>query len=154
MAKFFELSEENAELVDTIFQETGMHNYINLTILGIPKAKELIKVSRANPLAEYVGNIPESVVCVVYEEAFDRLDDKMKRLLLTDAFNNVSYDDEKCKINVGAPQIVVTVGGRKKFGDELINAAETAIYVMQQIEEEKKERQEAERAAKKKKKNG
>lgn len=153
MAKFFELSEENQALIDDRFQVTGMHNYINLLVFGVSKAREVIKVSKANPLAEKVGNCPDSVVCIVYEEAFDRLDDEMRKMLVDDAFANVAYDSEKDKIIVGAPQITVTVSGRKTFGDALINAAESAVYAIQQIEEEKRLAKEAEREAKKKKNN-
>lgn len=151
MAKYFELTEENQNLVDEKFQETGMHNGINLLMYGVPKAKEVIKVLKANPLAEKVGNCPDSVVCIIYEDAFDRLDQHTKELLVEDAFANVAYDSEKDKIIVGAPQIVVTVGGRRKYGEELLNAAETALYAIQQIEEEKKEAKEAKKAAKSRK---
>lgn len=151
MAKFFELSEETQSLVDEKFQEAGLHNTINLLMYGTPKAKEIIKVSRVNPLAETVGNCPESVVCVVYEEAFDRLDERTKELLVEDAFASVAYDPDKDKIVIGAPQIVVSVKGRQEYGDELINAAESAIYAIAQIEEEKKAQKELEKANKKKK---
>lgn len=151
MAKFFELTEENQDLVSTVFQETGLHNFINLKMVGVPKAKELIKVSKANPLAEYVGKCPDTIVCTIYEEAFDRLDDKTKRLLLTDALSIVFYDDEKEKINVGAPQIVVTAAGRMKHGDDLINAAEAGLLAIQQIEDERREQKELEKANKKNK---
>jgi len=154
MAKFFELSNENEEIVQEIFQNTGMHNYMNLMIIGTAKSKELIKISKANPLAEYAGKCPDTVVCVIYEEAFDRLDEDTKRLLVTDAFNVVFYDSEKDKINIGAPQIVVTVTGRNKYGDKLIDAAETGVLAIQQLEEEKKEQKELEKASKKAKKNG
>ena len=151
MAKFFELTDENQTLVNDVFQDTGMHNYMNLKMVGVSKAKELIKVSKANPLAEYVGKCPDTIVCAIYEDAFDRLDEKTKRLLLIDAFGVVFYDDEKDKISIGAPQIVVTVAGRMKYGEELINAAEIAVTMIQEIEEEKKAQREAEKAAKKSK---
>ena len=150
MAKFFELSEETQSLIDEKFQEKGLHNTINLLMYGTPKAKEIIKVSRVNPLAETVGNCPESVVCVVYEEAFDRLDERTKELLVEDAFASVAYDPDKDKIVIGAPQIVVSVMGRQQYGEELINAAESAIYAIAQIEEEKKAQKELEKANKKK----
>lgn len=150
MAKFFEISEENQEIFDDIWQESGMFNYIDLKILGVPKAKEVIKVQKTNPQAEYLGKCPDSIICTVYEEAFDRLDDRSKKLLAEDALSLVSFDDEKDKIIVGAPQIVVSVGGRKKYGDELINVAETAVTVIQTIAEEEAERKAAERESKKK----
>lgn len=154
MAKFFELSEENQKIFDDIWQDSGMFNYIDLKIVGTSKAKEVIKVQKTNPYAEYLGKCPDSTIVTVYEEVFDRLDDKNKKLLAEDALSLVSYDSEKDKINVGAPQIVVTVGGRMKYGDELINAAEIAVTMIQEIEEEKKAKREAEKAAKKAKKNG
>lgn len=153
MAKFFEVSDENRELIEDVFNETGLFNYINLKIVGTPKAKELIKISKTNPLAEYVGKISDSIVCTLYEEAFNRLDEKTKKLLVIDAFNNVGYDTEKDKILVGVPQITVTVGGRRKYGDELINAAEIAVTMIAEIEEEKKEKRSAEQSSKKSRKN-
>ena len=123
MAKFFELTDENQNLVSTIFQETGMHNYINLKMVGVPKAKELIKVSKANPLAEYVGKCPDTIVCAIYEDAFDRLDENTKRLLLRDAFSIVFYD-----------------------------AAEAGVLAIQQVEDERREQKEIEKANKKKNK--
>ena len=151
MAKFFELTDENKTLVNDVFQDTGMHNYMNLKMVGVSKAKELIKVSKANPLAEYVGKCPDTIVCAIYEDAFDRLDEKTKRLLLIDAFGVVFYDDEKDKISIGAPQIVVTVAGRMKYGEDLINAAETGVLAIQQVEDEKREQKELEKANKKNK---
>lgn len=149
MAKFFELTDENQTLVNDVFQDTGMHNYMNLKMVGVSKAKELIKVSKANPLAEYVGKCPDTIVCAIYEDAFDRLDEKTKRLLLIDAFGVVFYDDEKDKISIGAPQIVVTVAGRMKYGEDLINAAETGVLAIQQLEDEKREQKELEKVNKK-----
>ena len=151
MAKFFELTDENQTLVNDVFQDTGMHNYMNLKMVGVSKAKELIKVSKANPLAEYVGKCPDTIVCAIYEDAFDRLDEKTKRLLLIDAFGVVFYDDEKDKISIGAPQIVVTVAGRMKYGEDLINADETGVLAIQQLEDEKREQKELEKANKKNK---
>ena len=151
MAKFFELSEENQQIFDDVWQKSGMFNYIDLKVVGTPKAKEVIKVQKTNPYAEYLGKCPDSIIVTVYEEVFDRLDDKNKKLLVEDALNLVSYDSEKDKINVGAPQIVITVGGRMKYGEDLINAAETGVLAIQQLEDEKREQKELEKANKKNK---
>jgi hypothetical protein len=154
MTKYFELNEENQEIFDTIWEENGMFNYIDLKLLGVPKAKELIKVQKTNAQAEYLGKCPDSIICTVYEQAFDRLDEKGKKMLAEDALAQVSYDFEKDKINVGVPQIVITVGGRAKYGEELLNYAETGVLAIQQIAEEEAEKKAAARQAKKAKKNG
>lgn len=152
MAKFFEISDENKEIFENIWSESGMFNYVDLKLLGVPKAKEVIKVQKTNPQAEYLGKCPDSIIVTVFEQAFERLDDRAKKLLAEDALSLVSYDDEKDKIIVGAPQIVVTVGGRQKYGEELINVAESAVLTIQQIAEEEAEKKAAERQNKKKRK--
>lgn len=147
--KHFELSEENEQLFSDLFRETGYDNYMQLKLIGTAKSKEVIKVARPNDVAKYVGHLPDDVVTIiVYEEAFDRLDEKNKKLLVKDALAMIQYDSEKDKISIGVPQIVVTVGGRQMFGDELINAAEMAVLAIQQIEDEKQELKEAEKARK------
>lgn len=153
MAKFFELSEENQNLIDEKFQETGLYNYIDLKVLGITKSNDVIKVAKTNPLAEKLGNCPDSIVCIVYEDAFDRMDKDQQEMLVEDAFAQVAYDSDKDKIVVGCPTINVTVGGRQKYGDTLLNAYEASLYAIMQIEEEKKAAKEAEKAAKAAKKN-
>ena len=145
MAKFFELSEENINLVEDAFQTTGLHNYMECKILGIAKSKVLIKIQKNNPVTEYLANVPESINIQVYEEAFDRLDDDTKKTLLDDAFARVAYDGDKNKIIIGAPEITVTLGGIEKYGDKLINAAQAGVLAIQQIEDEKKQLRESER---------
>jgi len=159
--KHFELTEENQQLFNDLFEETGYSNYMQLKLIGTPKSKEVIKVARPNEVAKYVGHLPDDVVTIiVYEEAFDHLDEKNKKLLIKDALNVITYDSEKDKISIGVPQIVVTVGGRQTYGDDLINASEMAVLAIQQIEDEKREAKEeekarkaAEKAAKKQKKS-
>ena len=145
MAKFFELSEDNINLVEDAFQSTGLHNFMECNILGIAKSKTLIKIQKNNPVTEYLAKVPESINIQVYEEAFDRLDDDSKKILLDDAFARVAYDNDKDKIIIGAPEITVTLGGRAKYGDKLINAAELGVLAIQQIEDEKKQMKEAEK---------
>lgn len=71
-----------------------------------------------------------------------------RKLLLQDAMATIAYDIEKDKIVLGAPSITVTIGGRAKYGDDLINAAETAVWAIQQIAEEEKAKKEAEKIEK------
>lgn len=147
--KHFALTEENQNLFNELFEDTGLHNFMQLKLIGTAKAKEVIHVAKPNDVARYVGHLADDVVTIiVYEEAFDRLDEKNKRLLAKDAFNMIRYDDEKDKIAIGVPQIVVTVTGRQTYDTDLINAAELGVLSIQQIEDEKREAKEAEKARK------
>lgn len=140
MAKYFKLADDNREIIETAFSETGMDNFFDLILRGVKKSKQLIKLQKASAIMEDLGNLREdsNVVLYLYEEAFDRLNDDMKKILIEDALATLSFDAEKSKITIGAPSITVTCGGRAKYGDKLLNAAESAVMAIQQIEMEKK----------------
>lgn len=151
MAKLSKLSEENQELVDKIVSEVGLDNYMNIKCLNITKQKQVVKVARANPTTEYVGKCPDTVFIYIVEDIIDRLDEDMREMVIRDAINQIFYDSEKDKIVITPPQICVTVGGRQKYGDKLINALETCVHIQEEIEKEEKERKAAAKENKRKK---
>lgn len=148
--KLYKMSEETQAHIDNLVEETGLHHFINTMTFGA-KQKEVVKVKKASPTEEGIGNSSDSIIVYVNEDIFDRLDESQRDILLRDMLNCVSYDDEKDKLNVTQPEIRVSLAGWQKYGEKLIRAAETAILVKQQLDEEEKERKAAEKEAKKKK---
>ena len=146
MAKLGSVSDETKELIEQLVADAGLENFLRVEVINIAKSKQLFKVAKANPTTEYLAKMPETVCIYVYEEAFDRLDDKAKRLTAQDAVASISFDTEKDKIIITQPQICVSLGGRMKYGEELLDAVEAGVLAIQQIEDEKK----AEKEAKKK----
>lgn len=155
MAKIFETSQDIAELAQDKFEDTGLAQMgINLKVLSITKAKNVLKVSRASATTHFLTN--KDVILLIYEEAFDRLSDEFKSKLMEGAISNITYDSEKDKINVEGDIAKEIFRLRKKY-DNYVDAVETSYIVMQQIEDEEKQRKEeekmrkaAEKAAKKK----
>lgn len=152
MSKLGKLSEETHEMVMNMASEMGLENFIIVEPMAVAKSKLLIKVSKANPTTEFLTKKPDTVCLYIYEDAFVRLSDEQQTLLLQDAMNTINYDADKDKITIGVPSITVTMNGRTKYGDDLLNAAEAAVLAIQQIADEEKERKEAEKAAKASKK--
>lgn len=153
MAKLGKISEETNELIENIISENGLDNYVTVKTYAVKKSKELIKIKKAGPIEGELTKDEQTVFIIVYEEAFDRLNDNMKEILMRDALNNIIFNTENGKVSIGAPHITVTTWGRQKYGDELLNAAESAVLAMEQIAEEEKERKQAEKESKKSKKN-
>lgn len=149
MARMDKASESTQKLINRIMEETGLINWVNVIALAVPKQKQLVKVSKANATIEYISKQESSVVIYVYEEAFDRLNDISKELVMRDAINQIEYDGDTDKLMVTQPQLSVTMGGRAKYGDSLLNALEAGILAIQQLEEEKKEAKEAKKKKKK-----
>lgn len=152
MAKLGKLSEDTVELIENIISETGLDNYISVKTYAVKKSKEVIKIKKAGPIEGELAKDESTVFIIVYEEAFDRLDDDAKETLMRDAINNIIFNPENGKVSIGAPRITVTTWGLQKFGDNLLRAAESAVAAIEQIAEEEKERKQFEKENKKNKK--
>lgn len=150
---FGEVSDDVRVVLDEVVEQTNLENFMNIYYYAVPKQKGVIKVSKLNPIGEAVSKKPGTVVITVAEEIFERLDPNQQKMLVEDAINQISYDDEKDKIGIEAPAITMTVGGWRKYGAELANAYEMSLLTAQQLEEEKKEAKAAAAEAKKAKRN-
>lgn len=150
---FGEVSDDVRVVLDEVVEQTNLENFMNIYYYGVPKQKSVIKVSKLNPIGEAVSKKTDVVVITVAEEIFERLDPNQQKMLVEDAINQISYDDEKDKISIESPAITMTVGGWRKYGAELANAYEMSLLTAQQLEEEKKEAKAAAAEAKKSKRN-
>jgi len=154
MAKIFKTDEANVKLADLIFENTGLAQVgIRLKVMSLTKANTIAKVSKASATTEFLTKEQDTIHMFLYEEAFDRLSDEYKNMILEGALSNVSYDSEKDKINVDSSQYGELLRMRSKYGDKYINLIETAKIVMEEIEEEEKEHKLAEKESKRKNKN-
>ena len=151
MAKLFKTGEDIVELARNKFEDAGLPQIgINLTILSTPKAKTVLKVSRANATTHFLTQ--KDVILLVYEEAFDLLPDDAKNVLMEGVLSNVSYDTEKDKLNVEGDIAREIFRMRKKY-PEYVDMLETSYMIIEDIEEEERRRKEEERLAKREKKN-
>ena len=155
MANLTVASDEYQDLVKKVAQELGLkQDGVEFQTFNVKKSKkEVIKVKRASETEEILGGTEDTVIVFIYEEAFDRVDDAMRYQWVRMALDPVSYDSEKCKVNIGCPTVTVPVGYYEKYKDVAINAALLQQYTLAQMEEERKE-EEARKKALKTKKGG
>lgn len=153
MAKFFETSDEFVELVEEQFSKTGLDTLgINLKVVSITKAKDMLKVSRTSAVTNFLTQGETDILVTIYEQAFDRLPKDVQEMLVEMVLSNVSYDTEKDKLNIETNPYVQIFNMRRKYGEVILNNLEMAYLTIQQIEDEEKERKEQEKEAKKNKK--
>lgn len=149
--KLFETSKDIADLAQEKWENTGLAQMgIELKVISTPKAKSILKVQRANATTNYLTK--KDVILIVFEEAFDRLTDEHKNLLMEGAISNISYDADKDKLNVESDFAREIFRMRRKY-QNYVDVAEESYIVIETIEEEEKQRKEAERLAKKERKN-
>ena len=155
MAKFFETSQDIAELAQTKFEETGLPQMgIDLKVISVTKSKNVLKATKAGATIHYLTK--KDAILVIYEEAFDRLTDEYKDKLMEGAISNISYDTEKDKLNVDGDIAKELFRMRKKY-ENYVDIMEASYIVIEEIEDEERRRKEEEklkkaeeRAAKKK----
>jgi hypothetical protein len=144
--KIFETSADIAELAQEKFEDTNLAQMgINLKVLSITKSKSVLKVSRANATTHHLTG--KDVILMVYEEAFDRMSDEFKNKLMEGAISNISYDNEKDKLNVEGDIAKEIFRMRRKY-ENYVDIVETSYIVVEQIEEEEKQRKEEEKLRK------
>ena len=146
MAKFFETSQDIAELVQSKWEDTGLAQMgIELKLISVTKAKNVLKASKAGATINYLTK--KDAFLIIYEEAFDRLTDEYKERIIEGALSNISYDTDKDKLNVETDIAKELFRMRRKY-ENYVDIMEASYLVINQIEEEEKERKEAEKAQK------
>lgn len=143
MAKLSELSEDNVKIVNDVIDERDLNRYMEFKLFSISKMATVIKVNKASAQTEAIAKKQDLCVITIYEEAFDRLDEPSKKLIVENAISQVGYDTEKGRIIITQPDICVTSGARQIYGDALLNAVESSSLAIQQIADEEKERKES-----------
>jgi hypothetical protein len=147
--KFFETSQDIVDLAFEKLEDYGLAQLgLNFNVISTRKAKDILTVGRMSGIAEYILKKNDIVTIVVYEEAFDRLNDEYKNKLMEGVISNISYDFEKDNIVIDNSRYGEFIRMRRKYpnyGD----IVETSVMVIQQIAEEEKQRKEEEKARKK-----
>ena len=149
MGKITKASDDVIDAIHGVAEEMGIIHYARFFVLNITGQKQLVKVTKASPTTEYFSNTSDTVIVYVNEEVYDKLEDKQREMLIANALYGVVFDLDKDKLNVNQPEMGVSIAGYRKYGADLVNAAETVQMILQQIKEKKEE----EKAAKSRKKN-
>lgn len=152
MAKIFKASEELQEMVNKVALETGLSTTVEFQAFSTDKGKDVVKIKRADEMAQIITNKENIVGVIIYDEAFYRFDEKTQWLLIKQELDKVSYDFEKEKLSLTTPMITVPLSSYQKYGNPIIQTLEAAILTIQQIEDERKMRKEEQKANKKNKK--
>ena len=168
MAKLFKTSDDIYEFITNEWSNTESSKIgVRLKVISTQKAKQILKLSKASATTEYLIREQDVLTLVVYEEAWDRLSEMNKILLLKGIFSVVSYDTEKERLIIDNRPYADLFNMRhtkdangNEYLDQYDNALETCALLLQQIEdeqrqakEEEKIRKAEERAAKKAQKN-
>lgn len=156
MAKLFKTSDDIYEFITNEWSNTESSKIgVRLKVISTQKAKQILKLSKASATTEYLIREQDVLTLVVYEEAWDRLSEMNKILLLKGIFSVVSYDTEKERLIIDNRPYADLFNMRhtkdangNEYLDQYDNALETCALLLQQIEDEQKQAKEEEKARK------
>ncbi len=151
MSKLEQASDEVINFINEIIMDLELDAFAHFRFFNLEKQKELIKVSKASKTTEYFAKTSDLITIFVNEKIWDKLEDKHRDLLVRNALNGISYDDEKGKMNVEQPNLLISSECYAKFGSDLVDAAEIVSHAFRQMKEEEKKKKEEAKAAKEKK---
>lgn len=140
MAKYDEPFEETQDLFNTVIQERGMANQVNITILSNNTAKDLFKVNKANELLKF--RTGDDVIIVLNEKIFDQLTTEQRLIVVEESLSSIHYDMENDKLVISKPDVVTFSGVLSKHTfavwDVLRESIKTLYAAEKQAEDEAK----------------
>ena len=150
MAKIEKASIEIEEMVDAVAEEMGFNQLgLEFLVFNVKKAKEVVKIKRADEVTEVAIKKEDVLVVFVYEKAFEKVDKANQLMWIRGEMDKVSYDYERDKISLKASMISLPLSFYQKYGESALQNAELAIHTIQQVEEEEKQRKSEENGRKK-----
>ena len=153
MAKIEKASIEIEEMVDAVAEEMGFNQLgLEFLVFNVKKAKEVVKIKRADEVTEVAIKKEDVLVVFVYEKAFEKVDKINQLMWIRGEMDKVSYDYERDKISLKSSMISIPLSFYQKYGESALQNAELAIHTIKQVEDEEKQRKAEEKALKKSKK--
>jgi uncharacterized protein with PIN domain len=153
MGKFSrDLDESLEKKVKTLAREMHITDWgINVEAIRLKKSKkEVGTVLKANDLVTLFTGDESLVAVALYEEALNRMDSQNQDLVIRSLLSQISYDADKDKIVITKPELQISLGMYRQFGDIAVKSAELQLLTLAQIADEEREKK---ANAKKKKKN-
>lgn len=153
MGKFSrDLDESLEKKVKTLAREMHITDWgINVEAIRLKKSKkEVGTVLKANDLVTLFTGDESLVAVALYEEALNRMDSQNQDLVIRSLLSQINYDADKDKIVITKPELQISLGMYRQFGDIAVKSAELQLLTLAQIADEEKEKK---ANAKKKKKN-
>lgn len=163
MSKLFALSQEREQQVRDVIEKTTLGTYgLTFKIMGSPKVKGLVKVSKANPVTEYLEGEQDIITIIIHEEVFDKMEadgsskeiTEIQNMIIENALSTIEVDTEKDKVSVKQNVIATNTGMLAKYGyEKAVRALELGELTSAMIEKEEADRKASEKEAKAQKKN-
>ena len=137
MAKYEEPFEDTQAIFDTVIDNAGLKDVVNISVLSNNRAKEIFKVNKASDLLKY--RTGDDVFIIINEKVFEQLTDEQKMIVAEEAVAYVAYDFENDKLVITPPDFSAHSGILRKHNYPIIEVLRESIKTIYQAEKDTEE---------------
>ena len=137
MAKYEEPVEDTQAIFDTVIDNAGLKDVVNISVLSNNRAKEIFKVNKASDLLKY--RTGDDVYIIINEKVFEQLTDEQKMIVAEEAVAYVAYDFENDKLLITPPDFSAHSGILRKHNYPIIEVLRESIKTIYQAEKDAEE---------------
>lgn len=134
MAKYEEPFEDTLELFNEVITEADLTRVMTITVLTNNRAKEIVKINKANELLKF--RTGDDVIIVLNEKIFEQLPLEQKRIVVEEAIAYISYDSEKDKVVISQPDFMAHSGILRKHTYPMIEVVRETVKTLFQAEKD------------------
>jgi hypothetical protein len=162
MAKYSrDLDSALVEKVKTVATQFALKERgVKVEAIKLIKGSTYGEVMKANELTKLFTGEDDIVAVALYEDLFDKIDEKMQYVLIENLLEQIVVEETKdggYKIKIEKPQINLGLSTYHRYGNVATQNLEAALLILDQMAEQEKELKEmrkAENALKKKQNKG
>ena len=133
-----DLDESLVKKVDEVADKLGLLHYMDVRAVRLTKSKTTYgEVLKPNDLVKMFADSGDDdmVVIALYEDLILKFNDEEQMLLIETLLNQVSFDIDKGKVKLTKPDIQVSRGMYKRYGNKLCDVLEVAVTYLESINE-------------------
>ena len=148
MAKYSkDLDSKFVTKIQQISRDFAMLGEIKIEPIRLIKGNTYGEVMKANELTQLFTGEDNVVAIALYEELFDKLDDKVQDILIRNLLEQITVEESKdgtsIKIKIEKPQLNLGLETYHIYGDIATQALEGVLLILDQMAEQEKEMKEA-----------
>lgn len=144
-----DLDENLKSLVDEAVKKADLGTVVVKPIRMLKSKGCICEVIKGNALTELFAG--EVIAIAIFEDAMLKMTEEAQAKIIEGAVAQIHYDYEKDKVSINKPELNVSLGMYRKYGEDYVKALEASIIAVNQINEMEKERKAAEKESKSKK---
>ena len=153
MAKYSrDLDSTLVEKVKNISTQFGLKEKgVKVEAIRLTKGKTYGEVMKAGELTKLFTGEEDIVAVALYEDLFDKLDEKTQDVLIGNLLEQIFVEETKdgdIKIKIEKPQLNLGLFTYHRYGNDAVQSLEAVILTLDQMAEQEKELKEAQKAEK------